>query len=295
MQNRKQILKRFLFPPIVLIIIFSILSAFALIYSFLGNNVLPAIQYFSYILSAYALTIICCRIPNIVKWIKAIKNKNKYYVRYKNDAKLRVKLSLYINVISNSLFSVFHLILGILYQSIWAYSLAGYYILLSTIRFFLLGDTKKNFENDLLFQWKRYRFCGIALILMNLALAVIVFLIIRQNKGFSYHFIYTIGMAVFTFIITTIAIINVVRYRKYKQPIYSATKFVSLTSAFVSMLSLETAMLNAFGSANNGNIRQTIMSITGGIVCIFVLLLGVYMVFYSSKKIKKTTSGEYQN
>ncbi len=287
MQKLKGILKHLLFPPITLIIIFITLSVFALIYSFTATSALPTIQYISYAFSAYSLTIACCRMPNLVKRIKTFTENNSYFLKYKTDARLRVKISLYINTTTNCLFSAFHFLIGIVYQSIWAYSLAVYYVILSVMRYFLLRDTGKNLERGLKFQWKRYRVCGMFLILINLALAYIVFSIVRQNNGFSYHFIYTIGLAVFTFLITTMAIINVIRYRKYGQPIFLAVKYVSLVSALVSMLSLETAMLSAFGSADTQRFTRIITPITGAFVCILTLTMGIYMVIHSSKQLKK--------
>jgi hypothetical protein len=50
----------------------------------------------------------------------------------------------------------------------------------------------------------------------------------------------TIAMAAFTFSTFIIAIINLVRYKKYKSPVYSAIKIVSFIAGCVSMLTLET-------------------------------------------------------
>lgn len=112
-------------------------------------------------------------------------------------------------------------------------------------------------------QWKRYRFCGALLIVMNLALSTIIFYIVYQNRGFSYHYIQTIAMATYTFTITTVAIVNAIRYRNYEQPTVSAVKFVSMAAALVSMLSLESAMLNAFGEESGENFRQLMTGLTG--------------------------------
>lgn len=90
----------------------------------------------------------------------------------------------------------------------------------------------------------------------------------------------------FTFTITILAIVNSIRYRKYNQPIFSASKFISLASALVSMLSLETAMLNAFGTQNDEGFRRIITAITGSVVCVVILTIGIFMVVYGNKKLK---------
>ena len=285
MRNWKEFIKKILFPPVGLIIACSILSIFALIYSF-TDNAFPIIQYISYAFSAYSLTIVCCRIPDVVKWADAFRKNNAYIVRYQTDLQLRTKIALYANVSLNFLFAVFHLVSGIVYHSGWSYSLAGYYSLLSVMRFFLLRDVKGELDNNVSSQWKRYRFCGILLIVMNVALAGIVFLIVYQNKGFSYHYIYTIGMAAFTFLMTSLAIKNFISYRKHQYPLISAVKYISMASALVSMLSLETALINAFGSEDEEVFRVIMTAITGGVICVIVLAIGVYMVIRSTKQLK---------
>ena len=46
-------------------------------------------------------------------------------------------------------------------------------------------------------------------------------------------------MAMYAFYVTVMAVINMVRYRKYHSPVMSAAKAVNLAAALVSMLSLE--------------------------------------------------------
>lgn len=122
---------------------------------------------------------------------------------------------------------------------------------------------------------------------MNLTLGVIVFYIVWQNRGFEYHYIHTIAMAAYTFTAMTLAVINVFKYRRYESPLMSAARFISLASALVSILSLETAMLTAFGEPGNDSFRQTMTAITGAAVCLLVLALAIYMIVHSTKEINR--------
>ena len=291
MQGWKRLFKAFLFPHIAVVIILSFLSIVGLIYSFAYEVAQPIIQYISYAFSVYALTTICVRMPKLIKGVNAYRKENRYIVRYQNDTNLRIKLSLYGSGGMNLLYSAFHLMMSFVNHSVWFYSLATYYVLLSVMRGFLLKDARKDTELPMVNQWKRYRFCGVLLIVMNLALAAIVFYIVFQNKGLSYHFIHTIAMATYTFTITTVAIVNVIRYRQCEQPIISAVKYVSMAATLVSMLSLETAMLNAFGAESGEDSRQLMTALTGAGVCVIVLVMGIYMVVKSVKEIKKVEMG----
>lgn len=288
MEKFKKTLTKLLFPPVAVIITLIPISVGLLIYAFTATNANTAVVYFSYVLSAYTLTVICAKSPAIFEKIKNFRHENKYLCLYFTDAHLRVKISLYASTAFNALYAMLQLFSGFRNNSVWFYALAGYYILLAVMRFFLLRDTLKTTPGrDKKREFIRYRFCGIMLLLMHTTLSVIVFYIVRQNKGFEYHYIHTIAMAAFTFTVTTMAIINVFKYRRFESPVFSAAKSISLASALVSMLSLETAMLTAFGSENDALFRRNITAATGAAVCTFVLGMAIYMIINSTKQLSK--------
>lgn len=287
MEKLKTILRKLLFPHMALLIVLVPIAAALLIYAFVFENAHPAVVYGSYFLSAYALTIVCVRAPAIIRKGKTFKEENKYVYRYLTDAHLRVKISLYTSLALNTAYAIFQLGLGFYHASVWFYSLAVYYVLLAVMRYFLLKETVKGkLGVNLLKELLLYRFCGVLLLVMNLALAVIVFYIAWQNRGFEHHPITTIAMAAYTFATLTKAIINVVKYRKYQSSVMSASKVISLVTACVSMLTLETAMLTAFGEQDDPAFRQTMTALTGAAVCLFVLFMAIYMIVRATKGIQ---------
>jgi MFS family permease len=256
-----------------------------IVYAFAFEQADSAVVYCSYALSAYALAVLCAKAPAMVRAIKRLKAENRYVSRYVADVHLRVRLSLYASLIWNTAYAVFQLGLG--FYHVWFYALAAYYILLAVMRFFLLREVRSFTPGENRVQeLRRYRFCGVVLLWMNLALAVIVFYIAWQNRGFQHHPITTIAMAAYTFTSLTLAIVNVVKYRKYQSPVLSASKAISLAAACVSMLTLETAMLTAFGGQDDGEFRQIITALTGAAVCLLVLIMAVYMIVRSTREIK---------
>ena len=106
---------------------------------------------------------------------------------------------------------------------------------------------------------------------------------------FKHHMITTIAMATFTFLTFTFAIIDLVRYRKYQSPVYSAAKTINLIAGCVSMLTLETAMLTTFGTADNPLFHQIILAATGVAVIGFALTMAVMMIVKGSRQLKKIT------
>lgn len=293
MEKTKKILFKILFPHISIVILVILIAVPMLIYGFAYENVSYGIQYISYVMSAYGLTIFSVRIPNIIRYIKTIKHNNKYAKQYFTKPVLRVKVSLYSSLAINIIYAIMQLGLGIYNQSIWFYALSVYYLILATMRFFLLRETKKTGENTgIQSEYIKYRICGIFLLPVNIALSIITAYIVNQGRGFSYHYIITIAMAAYTFTTFTVAIVNVIRYKKYNSPIMSASKIINFAAALVSMLSLETAMLNAFGRENSWIFKRIITSATGGVVCTIILVLAAYMIVHSTKKLSQLRRGE---
>lgn len=287
MEKAKEIGRRLLFPPAPLTAILIPAAALLMAYVFAFQQANSAVVYFSYALSAYALTVLCAKAPAVVRAVKRLKAENRYVSRYAADVHLRVRLSLYASLIWNTAYAVFQLGLGLYHASVWFYALAAYYILLAVMRFFLLREVRSFTPGgDRGQELRRYRFCGYILLLMNLALAVIVFYMVWQNRGFQHHPITAIAMAAYTFTSLTRAIMNVVKYRRYQSPVLSASKAISLAAACVSMLTLETVMLTAFGGQGDGEFRQMITALTGAAVCLLVLVMAVYMIVRSTREIK---------
>jgi hypothetical protein len=276
-----------LFPNAVLIILLIIASAVALVYAFACAPDNAWGGYVSYILSAYTLTVICFRIPAIIKRTKNFTKTNKLALNLKNDAHLRIKLSLLGTMAFNIIYSLFQLGLGIFSHSVWYYSLAAYYFLLAFLRILLLSHTmrfapgEKSFRELLL-----YRLCGIGLVLMNLALVVIIAYVTAQSKTTVHNEIITISLAAFTFTSMTLAIVNIVKYRRYHSPVWSASKALALVSAIVSVLTLEDAMLATFGQAEGEGFRQIMGALTGAGVVAIILAIAISMIVRSTKKIK---------
>lgn len=287
----KKLLKALLFPHIAIMIILLPVATVFLVYSmvFLGTESVTAI--ISYLLSAYTLTVWCFKIPYLVKFFKRFKTDNKYARRLLSDTRLRMKLSLYGTLIYNTAYALFQLGLGFWHHTFWYYSLAGYYLSLAVMRFFLVRYTRRHKAGEnMVGELLKYRFCGIVFLIMNLALALIIFFMVYWNRTFIHHEITTIAMAAYTFTSLTFAIINIFKYRKLGSPVYSASKAISLASALVSLLTLESTMLTTFGATMSLSSRRLFLGLSGGAISVFVIAMAVYMIIKSTKELKQKES-----
>lgn len=290
MERFRRILNRFLFPGTAVVVISVPVAAALLIYIFTQGEEYSPIAYLSYTLSAYSLTIVCAWIVRFPKKdFKAVLHRNPYVHRYLTDVPFKIHVSLYLSLGINLLFAALKLFFGIFYRSVWFGTLAVYYFMLAVMRFLLLRHVNRNgIGTNIRSERKRYRLCGIILLLMNSALSGVVILVVRKNEGFRYpgYLIYVVAMYAFYNIIT--AVMEVVKYRKYKSPVMSAAKAIKLAAAMVSMLALETAMLAQFDAENGPRFRQLMTGLTGGGVCLIVLVMAVFMIVQSTKQLKNS-------
>ena len=288
----KKLGKALLFPHIAIMIILIPIATVFLVYSmvFLGTESVAAI--ISYVLAFYTLTVWCFKIPYLIHFFKTFKDENKYARRWQDDTRLRVNVSLYGSLAWNALYGLFQLWLGFYHHTFWFYSLGAYYICLGVMRFFLLLHTRRYAPGEKMqTELVKYRACGWVFLLMNLALALIIFFMIYWNRTFEHHMITAIAMAAYTFTAFTVAIVNVVKYRKYNSPVFSASKAISLAAALVSMLTLESTMLTTFGDGTmTATAQKWMLGATGGAISVLIVATAIYMIVVGTKKLKQLKS-----
>lgn len=293
MKLLKRIGMALLLPHLAVRLILTPTAAVFLVYSLLYEKSSSLLAIASYVLAAYTLTVWCFKIPTIIRFFKGFKSGNRYAAVWFSDARLRVNISLYGSLAFNTAYAVMQLRLGFYHGSFWFCSLASYYILLAIMRFYLVRYTRLHAPGaKMSVELKKYRLCGIIFLIMNLTLSVIVFFMVYWDRTFRHHEITTIAMAAYTFTAFTLAVVNIVRYRKYNSPVYSASKAISLTAACVSMLTLESTMLTTFGDGTmDMSSRRIMLGVSGGVVSAFIIAMAIYMIVQSTRKIKEQADG----
>ena len=214
---------------------------------------------------------------------------NKYIHRYMTDIPFKTHVSLGLSLGLNLIFASVKMFYSVGYRSVWFGTLAVYYMMLAVMRFLLLWYVRRNaIGKELILELRQCRLCGVILLFMNITLSGVVVLVVEANESFNYagYLIYVVAMYAFYNIIS--AVRDIVKYRKYKSPVMSASKAIKLAAALVSMLSLETAMLVQFDEGGStSDFRRVMTAVTGGCVCIMVLVMAVFMVVCSTKQLKK--------
>lgn len=288
MEKFKKFINKLIYPHVAIILILVPIAVVLTVCSLIYFDSTSVISIISYVIAFYALTIVCFRIPNMINFFKKVKEDNKYIQRWVNDVHFRVNVMLYGSLLLNVAYALFQLCLGFYHMSFWFYSMAVYYIMLAFIRFYLSKHTKKYQPGEKLeMELKRYNFCGWLLLFMNIAVVIIISFIIYWGRTFYHHEITTIALAAYTFLAFTIAIVNMVKFKKLNSPVYSATKTISLVAACVSMMTLTTTMLTTFGGEDMQETKTLLLSFVGAAVSIFILTISIYIIVTSKKKLNR--------
>ena len=291
----KRIGKALLFPPVVVLIVLTPIAAAGLVHSMLRLEGTDPIRIGWYIFSFYTLTIFCARIPRLVRALQNFKNENRYVKLWTGDVRLRTNVTLSGSALWNGVYGALQLGLGIYHRSVWFYSLAAYYATLAAMRLFLVRYTLCHNPGEQMRQeLKRYRACGWVFLLTNLALSGMMLYMITQNRRVRHNEITTIAMAAYTFTTLTLAVVNVIRCRKFNSPALSAAKVISLSAACVSMLTLENTMLTTFsGETMMPDKICLFLALSGGAVSIFIVAMAVYMIVQANRKLKSLEEAQW--
>lgn len=286
----RKIGKKLLFPHGLVLILLTILSTAALIFIFVNRLETAPVAYIVYVVSFYTLTVVCIFFSMVLpKRYRQIKQKVYAHPlgnRYMTDLEFKNSVSLYLSLMINLLYVGLNVLLTFISHSFWFGILAGYYGILAIMRFLLVRYIHKNkLGEKRRMELECARICAVILTTINFVLSGAVLMILYQNKGFEYHGIFIYVMAAYTFYGTITTIINLVKYRKYNNPIWSMSKVIKMTAALVSMLSLETAMFAQFGGEMSPRNQRIMVAATGAGVSITVISMAVYVIVRTTKEI----------
>ena len=126
---------------------------------------------------------------------------------------------------------------------------------------------------------------GILLLALNFALTGVILLTIAQDTARRYSEIVVISIATYTFYKIIMAVVNMVKVRKTQSPILITIRNIGVADTLVSMLTLQATMLASF-QGKGGLDANRMNAVTGMVVCVLILALGVSMIRYAFKNQK---------
>ncbi len=244
------------------------------------------LAYAVYILSFYALVAVTEAVVRSCRTVWRRLVEIPLVARWRGDANFRVRMGLILSFLINLCYAVMRMGYAALYSSFWEGALGFYYILLCAVRLYLIRRTPQVQEEERYAdELRTYRCTGWLLLVLDLALAWISVQIVLDGQGYDYPGTMIYAAAAYAFYSMTIAIVNMVKYRRFHSPVLSAAKAVSLTTAMVSIFSLETAMLAQFGGDPQFQFLMT--ASTAGAVCSLVLVIALFMMISASRRLRR--------
>lgn len=193
----------------------------------------------------------------------------------------------------NIAYAVFEGVLGIVSLSIWYGALSAYYIVLSVMRGRIIFGRRKSKAlegaDEEIRNAKMYRTCGISLLVLTLALSAAVVQMVYAQKAFEHAGLMIFAAAAYTFYKVILSIVNIVKSRRQADLTIRAIRNINMADAMVSILALQTAMLQMFSDGRDMSFAN---AATGGAVCLLTIALGIFMIAGANMRLKKCVREE---
>ncbi len=97
--------------------------------------------------------------------------------------------------------------------------------------------------------------------------------------------IMAIASAAYTFYKVTLAIYNLAKVKRYKDPLLQSFRNINRTDASVSLLALQTTMVAVFSEGADAEMK-ILNCVTGFFVCVLTIVLGIFMIVRANQKLK---------
>ncbi len=260
-------LLRALCPSTPLLTVLILGCALSLTVLFIRGDTDTPVSYAVYTLSAYTT---CCAVRALfLLWRRgrALLHRNTVVHRWLTDPDYKARLSLRLSLFIDLCYSLSMGAAGLGYRSWWFATMAFYYLILCVQRLSLWRHLRRPRSDAL----RQVRFCGYLLLSLTLAVAGMAVLVIRDGRAIRYPGYLIYAVAAYTFYKLGMSFANLLRYRRLRNPIYSADKTVTFSTALVSLFSLQVAMFTSFG----GDFRfQQAMNAAAGLA-VFLTVAGI--------------------
>lgn len=209
--------------------------------------------------------------------------------RYLNDRAFRGSIGIYQGMLINLIYAVFRGIIGIIYSSVFSLSAAAYYFSLGLLRSGLAYSyRRRKRRGGLRYERRCYLITAWLLLILNIPMGGVILLTVRSERANAYPGYTIYAFASYTFYMITVAIINIVKYRRLGSPILSAAKVLNFISALMSMLGLQNALIAEFSEGNEAY-RRLMNTITGTGIYIIVILLAIGMIICAHRAVRRVS------
>ena len=241
----------------------------------------------------YSVYTVVIAVPRIKARVIRRAKRHRFTANFVGSYGFRTVVFAVGSFVINVAYAVSNAVLAAVVSSVWYAALAGYYLTLSALRFGILlgsyklrqksGTTPEEFYFEKL---KVYRGCGIFLLVLEISLAGAVTQMVLSESPVLRTKIMAIASAAYTFYKIALAVYNLIKVRRYGDPVLQCFRNINLMDAAVSLLALQTTMVSVFSDGGTGDMK-TLSAICGFSVCALTSFLGIFMIVRAGRKLKR--------
>lgn len=298
MDRFKHVCRKLLFIHPVLIVVLSLAAGAGLGWVFVTGNETRWFAYPIYVLSFYALTVLCIWLaPVLIRKYKAQKENPK--VDTLEEKEKSFHRSLISGMLMNFVYALFHMLMGWITRSTWTGSQGAYQLIMALIHAVLLHYERNMVKAEtqrkrMYVGWSGFQTSGVLLLVLHLTMTGLVFQMVWKGETEDYPGVLIFGVAAYTFYKLTMAILRVVQYRKNASPLWGAARNIDLSEALMNLFTLQAALLSVFGNPEQENFRFLMNTLFGGAVCLMAVGGAIGMISHGKKR-KKEIAGESEH
>ncbi len=231
-------------------------------------------------------------LKSVWKYTAAVLRKNAWIESLMEDMEKRTVFFTFSGSVFNAVYAALNISTAVRTSSQWFLSFGVYYGILCGVRLAVMYSWRKARrlpeaeERAGLEQNIHYRVSQILLLLGLVIGGMTVLLMFSKEsyKDYQYNLIYLV--ALYTFIRIILAVRNLIVSSSLKSPLMMCLRKVGYVDACVAMLVLQLSMIAAFGEVR-GNFADLANLMTGGIVSLMTLMIGLQGIYAERKNRKR--------
>ncbi len=249
--------------------------------------------------AAYTAVVIVSTVRKVRTKVLDVADRYEFTRHLRNDYQFRTLFFGACAFLCNVAYTAFLILTAFRYRSVWYGAIGVYYILLSFARGGVLAQSRKDerrYQYDFVkLQGAKigtYRYCAIMVLTLAFTLTLSVAELVFGGSGFRHatwlSFVFT-GMAIYK---VTMAIFHLIRSTKMDDLVVRSVRYINFAVTLMSLLCAQTSILAAAPVA-----ARTVAiwnGITGAIVCVATVAIGVRMLIFASRARKKLLSQEFE-
>lgn len=213
---------------------------------------------------------------------------NPYTGRLMKDYRLRTLTLTVPGGAGNVIFAIINGAAGLYAGSAWFGSLSAYYLLLGILRFGAVRQAEKikripDRELQMAKETAVSRKSSALFPVMAVVLAGMVILLQKEEGGKTYPGFLIYAAAAYAFYRIIMSVVQMVKAKKEKSPLLMTVRKIGYIDACVSVFTLQTAMLTAFGTGEK-YLEKRMNGLTGSVICVMVLGMGIHGIWISGRR-----------